>query len=290
MSMSKDQQRAENIRRNRETFVQLGLVETHVSNARVHQQKKSHSSVKQEREKTRTQPSRKLRIAKLYFGGGTTRHSSMTSVTVKYHDISAADVPKKPEGCDDELNCFCNASEDESVDQNQIQCDACGRWCHACCTGIAESTLSSIEFMMCPDCTEEEDSGVDCFCNTKCHKASADMNFDGGWILCDGCEKWCHSQCAGFTSKEAEAVDSYNCPRCELEEQKHPMKRARIFDGKGRPSSTTRPNCEQCGASNDYVVTLGGGTYPKYRYNCNKCNHKWQQEPIYIEEQQTLEN
>lgn len=37
------------------------------------------------------------------------------------------------------------------------------------------------------------------------------------------------------------------------------------------------PTCPTCGATR--TKTLGGGTYPKYRYACKSCNATWQQVP-----------
>ncbi|KAI9772161.1 MAG: JmjC domain-containing histone demethylation protein 1 [Geoglossum umbratile] len=34
------------------------------------------------------------------------------------------------------------------------------------------------------------------------------------WIKCDGCKRWFHYACAGFTEKEVRSVDKFNCPAC----------------------------------------------------------------------------
>ncbi|KAH0562513.1 hypothetical protein GP486_002797 [Trichoglossum hirsutum] len=34
------------------------------------------------------------------------------------------------------------------------------------------------------------------------------------WIKCDGCKRWFHYACAGFTEKEVKSVDKFSCPTC----------------------------------------------------------------------------
>ncbi|KAI9767441.1 MAG: JmjC domain-containing histone demethylation protein 1 [Geoglossum simile] len=34
------------------------------------------------------------------------------------------------------------------------------------------------------------------------------------WIKCDGCRRWFHYACAGFTEKEVRSVDKFNCQAC----------------------------------------------------------------------------
>ena len=33
-------------------------------------------------------------------------------------------------------------------------------------------------------------------------------------LECDGCERWCHGECAGLSLQEAEAIEAYTCPLC----------------------------------------------------------------------------
>lgn len=41
------------------------------------------------------------------------------------------------------------------------------------------------------------------------------------------------------------------------------------------PMTRPKPFCPCC-ASNTRVCTLGGGSYPKYRYRCGQCKNEWQ--------------
>jgi hypothetical protein len=34
------------------------------------------------------------------------------------------------------------------------------------------------------------------------------------WIKCDGCKRWFHYACAGFTEKEVRSVDKFSCTAC----------------------------------------------------------------------------
>eukprot|EP00943_MAST-04B_sp_MAST-4B-sp1_P005142 g5142.t1 len=44
-------------------------------------------------------------------------------------------------------------------------------------------------------------------------KVSSDHDFDGIWVQCDNCNRWCHRKCTGLTRKEAATV-SWTCPTC----------------------------------------------------------------------------
>ena len=53
-----------------------------------------------------------------------------------------------------------------------------------------------------------------CMCTNLYHLPGVTaLPFDGIWIQCDGCNRWCHRVCTGLTKKEARTV-SYTCPTC----------------------------------------------------------------------------
>ena len=41
------------------------------------------------------------------------------------------------------------------------------------------------------------------------------MPFEGGWVQCDVCGRWCHGECAGMDLQQAEEAEGYICPLCE---------------------------------------------------------------------------
>ena len=68
----------------------------------------------------------------------------------------------------------------------------------------------------------EQDDGGGCFCGAD-HLQSVGITFNGmshwvqcddSWIQCDDCDRWCHSQCAGFDKQSAEEAEAYSCPTC----------------------------------------------------------------------------
>ena len=51
------------------------------------------------------------------------------------------------------------------------------------------------------------------FCGTNRHLPTTPLPFEGAWVQCDGCERWCHGECAGLSLEEAEEVE-HRCPVC----------------------------------------------------------------------------
>ena len=47
-----------------------------------------------------------------------------------------------------------------------------------------------------------------CFCGVPLHRLDNALPFDGVWVQCDGCRRWCHGQCAGLTAEQARASPS----------------------------------------------------------------------------------
>ena len=60
---------------------------------------------------------------------------------------------------------------------------------------------------------DKEEVGI-CFCGTDRHELDNAYSFEGAWVQCDECERWCHGECAGLSLEEAEAIESYVCPVC----------------------------------------------------------------------------
>ena len=65
---------------------------------------------------------------------------------------------------------------------------------------------------------EEEESEEEveeaCFCGTQRHRYDNNLPFDGVWVQCEGCLRWCHGECVGMTAQQAKYADSYTCKIC----------------------------------------------------------------------------
>ena len=70
---------------------------------------------------------------------------------------------------------------------------------------------------------EEEEEEAGCFCDTDRHLLTNDISFEGVWIQCDDCSRWCHGECAGFDKVTAEAAETYSCPGCTAKPRQAPL-------------------------------------------------------------------
>jgi len=62
---------------------------------------------------------------------------------------------------------------------------------------------------------DEEEVVVEaCFCGTQRHRYDNNLSFDGVWVQCEGCLRWCHGECVGMTAQQAKYADSYTCTVC----------------------------------------------------------------------------
>ena len=62
----------------------------------------------------------------------------------------------------------------------------------------------------------DEGEGVEdyCFCDTGRHLPTSSMPFEGVWLCCDVCDRWCHGECVGLNQQQADALDEWVCPPC----------------------------------------------------------------------------
>jgi len=58
-----------------------------------------------------------------------------------------------------------------------------------------------------------------CFCGTDRHLPTNNLPFEGVWISCDACGRWCHGECAGVDKQQAEEAEEYLCPLCAAADQ-----------------------------------------------------------------------
>ena len=61
-----------------------------------------------------------------------------------------------------------------------------------------------------------EGEGVEdyCFCDTGRHLLTSSLPFEGVWLCCDVCDRWCHGECVGLNQQQADALDEWVCPPC----------------------------------------------------------------------------
>ena len=55
---------------------------------------------------------------------------------------------------------------------------------------------------------------IGCFCTTQRHLKTNDLPFEGLWIQCEQCTRWCHAECIGRSAEELLADTDYYCPSC----------------------------------------------------------------------------
>ena len=77
------------------------------------------------------------------------------------------------------------------------------------------------------DDEDDEVEDLPCFCGTDRHLPTNDIPFEGAWVGCDHCPRWCHGECAGLTKAQSEAIETYECPVCA------DKRRAREAGGRG---------------------------------------------------------
>ena len=128
-------------------------------------------------------------------------------------------APSVPAAGEEELGCFCDTdrhlpTNDVPFEGAWVQCDLCSRWCHGECAGLSKAEAEALESYTCPVCVHMPAGTAGCFCNTERHLPSNDIPFNGSWVQCDRCSRWCHGECAGLSKREAEALESYTCPGC----------------------------------------------------------------------------
>ena len=88
--------------------------------------------------------------------------------------------------------------------------DCYQRWCHLT---RAEPGLQN---KLMPDLLPETGS---CFCGTKRHQPSSGLDFNGVWVVCSGCSRRVHGDCAGLDADSLAkmgpiAHKMYRCPDC----------------------------------------------------------------------------
>ena len=86
-----------------------------------------------------------------------------------------------------------------------VQCDLCDRWCHMHCTGLT-TYEAELKAYTCMACSQTERL---CICLTMKHMF--DPEFDGQWVQCDNCDRWCHKDCTKFDGEL-----TFECGMCHV--------------------------------------------------------------------------
>ncbi|ESO89132.1 hypothetical protein LOTGIDRAFT_106754, partial [Lottia gigantea] len=115
------------------------------------------------------------------------------------------------------LYCLCKTPYDDT--KFYIGCDLCSNWFHGSCVGITEDQANVIDSYICPDCRKQKENTSEelyCLCKTPYDESQF-------YIGCDRCQDWFHGACVGISKNEADQVDTYLCPNCQLKEQADPI-------------------------------------------------------------------
>lgn len=75
-----------------------------------------------------------------------------------------------------------------------------------------------------------------------CNFAADSMSHKVNWLQCDGCDRWYHAACAGFTETDTKRIDKYYCKGC-----------------KPKFGSTTCMSVKDPSSSNPRLLTSGKG-------------------------------
>ena len=131
---------------------------------------------------------------------------------------------------------------------------------------------------------DDDDEEDYCFCGTARHRRSNTLPFEGVWVGCDRCGRWCHGECAGVTDMQAAAaLQDYTCLPCLT--PKDPIE---AFDRQRNawcPASIKAVDpddllalCEaatSAGGSPAPVPTPGGGPSFSYKVHYKGWSEKW---------------
>ena len=113
-----------------------------------------------------------------------------------------------------------------------------------------------------PEPVEFEEEELGCFCDTQRHLPTNDIPFEGVWVQCDGCDRWCHGECAGVDKHMAEELESYECPLCERK------RRAGLSNGNGNggaAASTSSAAAVSAVSAPLLLLLLRSGPSPRRR-------------------------
>lgn len=91
-----------------------------------------------------------------------------------------------------------------------VGCDLCNNWFHGECVNISEKESKDLSEFICSECKHARET-QELFC--LCRKPYDETQF---YICCDKCQDWFHGRCVGILQCEADNIDEYICPNCEI--------------------------------------------------------------------------
>uniref|UniRef100_A0A2M4BEU5 Putative bromodomain-containing protein n=2 Tax=Anopheles marajoara TaxID=58244 RepID=A0A2M4BEU5_9DIPT len=106
------------------------------------------------------------------------------------------------------MHCICQTPYDKS--KFYVGCDLCNNWFHGDCVGISEEKSKAITEYVCDECKHARET-QELYC--LCRRPYDETQF---YICCDKCQDWFHGRCVGILQSEAEYIDEYICPNCQI--------------------------------------------------------------------------
>uniref|UniRef100_A0A2M4A664 Putative bromodomain-containing protein n=1 Tax=Anopheles triannulatus TaxID=58253 RepID=A0A2M4A664_9DIPT len=106
------------------------------------------------------------------------------------------------------MHCICQTPYDKS--KFYVGCDLCNNWFHGDCVGISEEKSKAITEYVCNECKHARET-QELYC--LCRRPYDETQF---YICCDKCQDWFHGRCVGILQSEADYIDEYICPNCQI--------------------------------------------------------------------------
>ncbi|XP_055538687.1 nucleosome-remodeling factor subunit NURF301 [Wyeomyia smithii] len=108
----------------------------------------------------------------------------------------------------EKIYCVCRTPYDDT--KFYVGCDLCNNWFHGDCVGISEEQSKEINEFVCSECKHARET-QELYC--LCKQPYDESQF---YICCDKCQDWFHGRCVGILQSEAEFIDEYICPNCQI--------------------------------------------------------------------------
>ncbi|XP_055631397.1 nucleosome-remodeling factor subunit NURF301 isoform X2 [Toxorhynchites rutilus septentrionalis] len=134
----------------------------------------------------------------------TQKHTINTSKSDRASKTNNKRMSKKKE----KIYCLCRKPYDET--KFYVGCDLCNNWFHGDCVGISEEQSKEINEFICSECKHARET-QELYC--LCKQPYDESQF---YICCDKCQDWFHGRCVGILQSEAEYIDEYICPNCQI--------------------------------------------------------------------------
>ncbi|XP_058053508.1 nucleosome-remodeling factor subunit NURF301 [Anopheles bellator] len=151
-------------------------------------------------------------LAKETVGGGRRGQKHATSAGTKgggsHRSVGARGQPRRGSKKNNKMHCICKTPYDES--KFYVGCDLCNNWFHGDCVGINEEESKVMTEYICNECKHARET-QQLYC--LCQQPYDETQF---YIGCDKCQAWFHGRCVGILQSEADYIDEYICPNCQI--------------------------------------------------------------------------